>query len=643
MDAADGWAVVHDVPTNVTASSQRMASLEQRPNILWLVSEDCPPRFGCYGDPLASTPNIDRLAQRGVLFEQAFCPVPVCAPTRFALLTGLAPESHAPAQHMRAEAAVPTWMSTYPQVLRELGYYCSNNAKTDYNSDIVPHDVWDDSSAGAHWRNRPEGSPFLSVFNYDATHESSVFMPDVRAVYGALQAGGPVPFTVLDHDPPVVDPADVRVPAYLPDTPEIREDLAEYYTRISEMDAWLGAVLDQLEQDGLADSTVVVQSSDHGGVNPRSKRYCYDEGLQVPLIIATPRGVATGGLPQPGSRVHSPVSSLRVPPTLIELAGGTAPPSMQSSLLQDLDAEPGVAFGGRGRMDERYDLVRTARDARFRYIRNYQPHRPLGQHQGFAWQAAGYQSWEREHLSGRLNEAQSAFWFPKAGVELYDTAIDPDQIENRAGDPAVGDVEQRLRDALRAHMLDVWDNGFLPEGSPVEGIDASRTGGAYPLDRILEIADLVPEQDAHHLPRFTGALQDADATVRRWGAIGILSLGSAATAAEDAVRLRLGDEVDPFVVIPLAEWLVRYRRAANLIDRLASLTQSPQPRPVRLEALGALLAVGPDRLSTFRHALAAAADDEDEYVRSAGRHLLAQVDSTYSPSTRVFTWSRPSR
>lgn len=136
----------------------------------------------------------------------------------------------------------------------------------------MPDDVWDDSSGQAQWRNCPEGSPFLAVFKLDGAHESTVFMPDVRALYGALQAGGPVPFTVLDHDPPRVDPADVQLPAYLPDTAEIRQDIAEYYARVSEMDAWLGVVLDQLEQDGLADSTIVIQSSDHGGVNPRSKR-----------------------------------------------------------------------------------------------------------------------------------------------------------------------------------------------------------------------------------------------------------------------------------------------------------------------------------------------------------------------------------
>ena len=235
-----------------------------RPNIVWTVSEDCPPRFGCYGDPLAATPRLDALAARGTLFEHAYSAAPVCAPSRFALLTGVAPESNGPAHHMRAVAHRPAWMLTYPEILRGLGYHCTNNAKTDYNCDVDPHAIWDDCSTTAHWRDRPEGAPFLAVFNYDGTHESSVFGRDE--------------FTV--------DPDAVRLPSYLPDTPDIRADYAHHYRHVAAMDAFVGRLLDQLAEDGLLDDTIVIHTSDHGGVNPRSKRWCYDEGLHVPLIVA---------------------------------------------------------------------------------------------------------------------------------------------------------------------------------------------------------------------------------------------------------------------------------------------------------------------------------------------------------------------
>ncbi|MCF2528743.1 sulfatase-like hydrolase/transferase [Yinghuangia soli] len=597
-----------------------MSPHDPRPNILWVVSEDCPPRFGCYGDPHAATPHVDELAARGTLFEHAYSAAPVCAPSRYALLTGLAPESNGPAHHMRAEARHPAGMPTYPEVIRGLGYYCTNNAKTDYNCDIDPQAVWDDSSPAAHWRNRPEGAPFLAVFNYDATHESAVF------------GGGDSP----------VPPEAVRVPEYLPDTPEVRQDIAGYYAQIAGFDAFLGSLLAQLEEDGLRGDTVVLHTSDHGGVNPRSKRWCYNEGLHVPLIVSAPERFAHL-LPPPGTRVAAAVGTIRIPPTLIDLAGGAVPGHMQgTSLLRTgFDAAGELAFGMRNRMDARYDMVRTVRDARYRYIRNYTPHRPYGMHQAFAWLAAGYRSWEAEHLAGRLDATRSAFWQAKPGVELYDTVADPDQVRNLAGDPAYEDVERRLAGALRAHMLEVHDNGFLPEGAPAEGHAASRVPGAYPLERILAVADAVPRQDPADLPLLTAALADADATVRRWAAIGILALGSKALDAVPVLRPLLGSgdapgsEADPFVRIPCAEALARYAGDEDAVAELARRAGPENPRPVRLEALDALTALPLDRVGRFRDVVAAAAEG-DEYVGAAARYLLFRLDGTYTPDTVVF-------
>ncbi|GLY66592.1 sulfatase-like hydrolase/transferase [Amycolatopsis taiwanensis] len=594
-------------------------TLDQRPNILWIVSEDCPPRFGCYGDPHAKTPHLDALAERGVLFEHAYSAAPVCSPSRFALVTGVAPESNAPANHMRTIAAKPAWLRTYPEILRDLGYYCTNNVKTDYNADIVPAEIWDESSRQAHWRNRPDGAPFLAVFNFDDTHEGAV----------------------LSRNPFVVDPDDIRLPAYLPDTRQIREDFAQYYKNVAEMDAFVGVLLSQLEEDGLLDRTIVIHTSDHGGVNPRSKRYCYDEGLHVPLVISAP-GRYADLFPKPGTRIDAAVSTIRIPATVVDLAGGEIPTYMQGHSLArtSFDAAAELAFGMRNRMDERYDMIRTVRDARFRYIRNYHPHRPYGQHQGFAWLAAGYQSWETEHRAGRLNEVQSAFWRVKPGVELYDTVADPDQVRNLAGNPDYADVEERLSRALRAHMLAVHDNGFLPEGSPMEGYDASRETGSYPLARILEIADAVPRQDPAELPRFVAALSDPDATVRRWGGIGVLALGRAATSVAERLRVVLDGETDVFVSIPCAEALARFSADGNAAEKLARLAGADSSRPVRLEALSALTALDFDIVRAFRDVAATAAEDDDEYICEAGRYLLLQIDGTYTPESVIFPWEK---
>lgn len=600
-----------------------------RPNIVWLVSEDCPPRFGAYGDPHARTPHLDRLARTGVTFEHAFSAAPVCAPARFGLLTGIPPEADSPAQQMRASATLPDGLRTYPETLRGLGYYVTNNNKTDYNARIDPAEIWDESSPHAHWRNRPADKPFLAVFNFNGTHESSIF----------------------NRDDPSTDPEDLRLPAYLPDTPQIRTDFATYYDRIAEFDDFVGQILEQLADDGLSEDTIIIQTSDHGGVNPRSKRFLYDEGLHVPLIITAPPRFADR-FPDPGTRIEAAVSTLSIPSTLIELAGGSPPDRFdeprQPSLARRHIPADSLAFSGRDRMDERYDLSRTVRDSRFRYIRNFNPHRPWGQHYGFAWNALGYQSWEREHLAGRLNPTQDAFWGPKAGIELYDVDADPDEVHNLAGDPRYADVERRLSTALHDHILAIHDNGFLPEGSPHEGLDPSREPGVYPLARILDTAEAVTQQSPAHLPRFLDDLDDPDATVRRWAAIGILTLASAAgadpaTQIGDAVTERLtrllAEETEPTVVVHAAEALARLTGDPHATAALAVLTQR-RDVPLRLEALNALTALHANRVAPHLDVVEAVADDDNEYIRGAGRYLLFRLQGRYEPGSPVFVWER---
>ncbi|WP_406031936.1 sulfatase [Nocardioides sp. NBC_00163] len=590
-----------------------------RPNLLWLVSEDCPPRFGCYGDTLARTPNLDTLAAESVLFERAYSPAPVCAPSRFALLTGVPPEAHAPANHMRARATLPVWMTTYPQVLRSLGYYCTNNSKTDYNADVDADELWDECSDRAHWRNRAEGQPFLAVFNIDGTHESAVF-----------RAGRPV-----------LDASAVRVPAYLPDTPEIRDDIARYYEDVGRMDAVVGELLAQLADDGLADSTVVVHTSDHGGVNPRSKRHCYEEGLRVPLLVHAP-GRFAERFPPPGTRVRAAVTTTSIPATLIDLAGGTVPEHMsEPSLAGPVSPVGSLSFGARNRMDERYDFVRTVTDGRHRYVRNFMPHRPGGQYNAFAWAAAGYRSWESEHLAGRLTPEQDRFWLPRPSVELYDLEADPDQVVNRAGDPSLAEVEGRLATALREHMLTINDNGFLPEGAPAEGWDASRAPGAYDLAAVLELSDIALAQDPGNAPVLSGRLGDPDPLLRRWAAMGMLMLADSSgdVLLAGAVAARLAAEADATVQVVLAEALACLDLDDIVgIDALVRLAGRDLPFGVRLEALNALACLDPRRLRNRVGSLSVDGEDDD-YLSQAIEYLQLRVAGRYEPSVAVGPWA----
>ncbi|MFE2106823.1 sulfatase-like hydrolase/transferase [Kitasatospora sp. NPDC059463] len=608
-----------------------MGTVAERPNILWIVSEDCPPWFGCYGDAHAVTPAIDAVASRGVLYERAYSPAPVCSPSRFALLTGIAPESHSPADRMRAVAARPDWMATYPEIFRDAGYYCTNNAKTDYNLDVDANAIWDESSRTAHWRNRPAGAPFLAVFNYDPTHESSVFdanSPLARAIGSSAVFGEPLT--------PAVPLEAIRLPRYLPDTPEVRSDFSRYYSAVARLDTFVAGLLGQLAEDGLAEDTVVLLTSDHGGVTPRSKRYLYDEGLHVPLLVSAPPRLA-GRLAPAGSRHPEPVSTLSVAPTLLALAGLPVPPQMAEQPLTEPTGPtgPALAFGERGRMDERFSLVRTVRSRRFRYLRTYTPHRPVIQHQAFAWNAAAFRSWEAEHTAGRLTPEQERWWLPAEPVELYDVDADPDEVENLAGRPEFAEVEAQLRQALREHILAGHDNGFLPEDSPLLGWDASRAPGAYPLERILDLADRGLERDSSVLPELLTALGDDDATVRRWAAIGILRLTPGVPDAAAPLRAALADP-EPSVVVHAAEALARLTGDEDAYRALARVAASESTPWARLEAVNALTYLDLDRVRPYRQVVDAAATSGSEYLSSAGRYLRLLLDDEYTPDAAVY-------
>jgi hypothetical protein len=211
------------------------AQMGSKPNILWFVSEDNNPRIGAFGDQLAHTPTLDRLAREGVLYRNAYCTSPVCGPSRFAIITGMFAETAAPANRMGAWAELPSFIKGYPSYLRAAGYYCTNNAKKNYQSNLDYADFWDESSEKAHWRNRPKGKPFFAIFNTFTTHESCLFKP--------LQGR--------------VKPEDVQVPAYLPDTPGVRQDLVTFYNAMEKMDGELAARLAELEADGVNEDTIV--------------------------------------------------------------------------------------------------------------------------------------------------------------------------------------------------------------------------------------------------------------------------------------------------------------------------------------------------------------------------------------------------
>ncbi|MFM9093045.1 MAG: sulfatase, partial [Verrucomicrobiota bacterium] len=473
-----------------------------RPNILWLTSEDHGPQMGCYGDPLARTPHVDALAATGMIFKRAWSNAPVCAPARTAIISGMFPPGLG-AEHMRSEVAMPAGARMLPQYLREAGYYCTNNAKEDYNL-TKPGPVWDESSAQAHWRKRPAGAPFFAVFNAGQSHEGHVHRRPHQAV---------------------LDPAAVRVPAYHPDTPEVRRDWAQYHDNVSTVDAVAGGHLRDLAAAGLADDTIVFYYGDHGPGLPRSKRWPGDSGLRVPLVVHFPpkwRHLAPKEY-APGAQSDRLVSFVDLAPTVLSLAGIAPPATMQGRAFAGRHQVDGPAYlhGFRGRMDERYDLVRSVTDGRYVYLRNHWPHVSQGQRVRTQFQMPTTQVWRRLYDEGRTNEAQSIFWRePKAPEELYDLQSDPDEVRNLAAAPEHRPALERLRGEARAHAARIRDLGFLPEAEiharagRAAPRDALATDAAYPFALVMAAAETASGGDPGVLPQLQAYLKDGDSGVR---------------------------------------------------------------------------------------------------------------------------------
>jgi arylsulfatase A-like enzyme len=579
-----------------------------RPNILWIVSEDNDPFLGCYGCDLARTPTLDHLAAEGILYENCFSQAPVCAPSRFTLITGMYATSCGPAHNMRAQGKLPAEARGFPAYLRDAGYYCTNNAKTDYNGPIDMKDTWDESSGKAHWRNRPAGKPFFAVFNHGVTHESQLF-PENIAKYEPL--------------PHPTDPARVRLPAYHPDLPEFRTDWANYFDLMARLDGQVARLLRQLEEDGLAGDTIVFYYSDNGGILPRSKRFCFDSGTHVPLIIRFPEKYRHLAPSRPGARLEDPVSFVDFAPTVLSLAGLGIPKHMQGHAFAGQKSERAhdYAFSFRNRMDERYDMVRTVRDRHYRYIRNYMPHLIYGQHVEYMFQMRSMQAWEKAFKEGKLSGPQKLFWEPKPLEELYDLRTDPDEVKNLAADGAHREVLSRMRAALRRHMLEIRDNGFIPEGSALQGYVTAHNPKAYPLERIMEVADTAVLQKAGNIPRLIGWLADGNECIRYWAALGCVMLGGKAAPAAAALKARLTD-ASGSVKVAAAEALCR---AGGTEDGLAILEDcllrdgNPWVRLQSANALQNLGAVAKPCLEAIRKA----AGDENNYVQRAAKYTTS--------------------
>ena len=471
----------------------------QRPNILWFSIEDISPRFGCTGDAVARTPNIDRLAAEGRRYANAFSTAGVCAPSRCAIITGMY-QTAIGAQHMRTthtndaapemptpyEAVPPAYVKAFPEYLRAAGYYCTNNAKTDYQF-APPFSAWDECGRDGHWRNRDDDQPFFAVFNPTVTHESGMWPKEGESL--------------------TTDPDTVTLPPYIPDTPKAREAMARHYDNLERADARLGEVLSQLDEDGLTDNTIVVLWSDHGEGLPRGKRWLYDAGIRIPLIVRWPGAVPAGEV---SDRL---VSLIDLAPTMLSLAGLEPPRHMQGRpFLGPHACEREYAFAARDRHDEAYDMVRAVRDTRYKYIRNFHPELPYLLWIPYRNRHPALQEMWRVRAEGTLTPPLDVmFQTPRPCEELYDTQADPYELDNLAGRADHAEWLARMRAGLHSWQDEygdlghepeaemaarMWPNGeqpttarptFVPICVSSPGMAASPDGGTFPGPVLLQL------------------------------------------------------------------------------------------------------------------------------------------------------------
>ncbi|MCK4751569.1 MAG: sulfatase, partial [Bacteroidales bacterium] len=455
----------------------------------------------------ATTPHLDQLASEGFDPTYAYANAPVCAPARNTIITGVHACSNGNEQ-MRSTYQKSETVRFYTEFLMNKGYYCTNKSKTDYNT--APIDIktmWNESGRNAHYKNREKGQPFFAIFNLTVSHESSIHKS--------------IPDEQLRHKP-----EDVALPPYHPDTPEMRHDWAQYYDKVEDMDKQVGELLAELEEAGLAGNTIVMYYSDHGGILGRSKRFLYETGTHVPMIIRIPEKYRRlFPARKKDSHVERLVSFVDLAPTLLSMTGTRAPEYMQGSafLGKYREREPEYVYMFRDRMDGRYDMSRSIVDRNFRYTRNFNPNRPYLQRLEYLWRAPSMQSWEKAFRSGQCNEVQSRWWNPKPVEELYDTENDPWEVSNLAEDPAFEKRLTAMRRASREIGASMIDAGFIPEADRIR-----RTGdmAAYdymrsdmvPFGEIQKAAYVASEADPGNTEELVAWLDHDDSTVRFWAA-----------------------------------------------------------------------------------------------------------------------------
>ncbi|MDP4679848.1 MAG: sulfatase-like hydrolase/transferase [Cyclobacteriaceae bacterium] len=587
----------------------------ERPNILWISVEDISANLGCYGDTFAKTPVLDKLAASGTMYNNAIASSPVCAAARSAIITGMYASSLG-TQHMRCQGRLPEGVKFYPQILREAGYFCTNNAKTDYNLPHSPGEIWDGLGNTAHWRDRKDQSqPFFSVFNLTLTHESAI---NGKEKHDKVTKGLPKDLRA--------NPDKLILPPYFPDTPLVRELWARHYDNIAMMDILIGNILNELEEDGLAENTIVLYFSDHGTGVPRHKRWMYDSGLKVPMIAYAPEKYQHLLSGKPGVASDELVSFIDLAPTVLHLAGAAIPNNMhgRAFLGENLKPERAYVYATRDRMDERYDMQRAVRSKYFKYIRYYESYKPYTQYMNTPEKGDIMKEIRKAYDNGTLPvQGVHMMALTKPDEELFDLRKDPNELSNLTNDPQYAHILLEMREAHNRWSDNTKDSGLIPE-TIIRGWENKYDASIYDILRsqnvpITEIRDAAFGKD---LSVLTKSLSHKNEAVRFWSAI---SLGNGQNLAKNHkaiadLNLKLNDEVAA-VRIASARALCKTGDFDKTVKLLRKEIESDDEW-VRLLAVQILDEIGNNAKPALAELQKRISDDENQYVARVANHAV---------------------
>ncbi|MFL2599785.1 MAG: sulfatase [Flavobacteriaceae bacterium] len=543
---------------------------DERPNIIWLVSEDNSIHFmDLYSKDGAKMPNISSLAKKGVVFNNAFSNAPVCSVARSTIITGVYGPTIGTQYHRKAYPVnLPKYIKPLPLYLRDAGYYTTNNNKEDYNFK-KENEIWDESSSKATYKNRKVNQPFFHVQNFGDTHEGRLHF-DEEYFKKEIENFN------IENTPTF---------PYHPDTPIFRFTRELLYKHHMSLDSKIGEFIKDLEKQGLMENTIIFYYGDHGGVLPRSKGYLYESGLNIPMVVYVPKKWKNLSPFHIGTKTSAFIDFLDLVPTVLSLAGIEIPnyldgtPFLGKKIKKESIEQQNITFGYADRFDEKYDLVRSVRKGKYKYIRNFQPFNVDGLYNFYRYKMLAYKEWYNLFVEGKLNKYQAKFFLPKQPEELYDVKKDPHEINNLAKKTNFKNELIELRSQLKKQIISKNDLSFFPEPYFLKKglenpIDFGKKNKEL-LISLIEVANLniYPFQEVRK--KIADALNDNNPWIKYWGLIACSSFGMKALENIDKINAIFEDENEENLVrIRALEFLLLNNLKYNVLI-MEDLMKSP--------------------------------------------------------------------